>query len=76
MKINYPTDEQIKDALKKIAEKEATEGYSYIIPRSAPTPDRLKYLLCKEIMKYKHRHNLNNTELAEVLNISQSSGGK
>jgi predicted XRE-type DNA-binding protein len=72
MKINFPNDAEIERALKKIAEKEASEGYSYIIPRSAPTPDRLKYLLCKEIMKYKHRHNLNNTELAEVLNISQS----
>ena len=70
MKINFPTEEQIENALKKIAEKEAAEGFSYIIPRSAPTPERLKYLLCKEIMKYKHRHNLTNTELSSVLEIA------
>jgi predicted XRE-type DNA-binding protein len=71
MKINFPTDDQIEEALKKIAEKEASEGYSYIIPRSAPTPERFKYLLCKQIMKYKHRHNLSNTELSVVLKITQ-----
>ncbi len=68
-KTKFPGQDQIKKALLQIKESESQEGISVILSKNVPPIERFKYLLCKEILRYKRKRNFSNLEMASLLQI-------
>jgi len=64
-KNKFPKDEEIKKVLKEL---ENAPG-SKMLPENASTIEKIKFELCKSFIIYKQENNLNQKELADILEI-------
>lgn len=66
----WPKKEDVAAVLKRLDEN--PDLYSRVVSDDASHVDRIKRDICAELIIYKREHNLNQRELAQKLEISES----
>lgn len=68
-KTKLPPREEILEVLKKFDEDYKRGDYRVHLPEDAPPTDKLKEVLCEQVIRYRRVHSVSNIELAAILGI-------
>jgi predicted XRE-type DNA-binding protein len=72
MKTKYIRPKDIDDVLKQLHLLQEAKGEIVIPGINSPFSERLKFKLCQQILKFKMKRELTNSELAKILNTNQT----
>jgi len=67
-KIKFPK----KSTLKKISARLKDAEGSFILPQNSSIVDKAKYEICKQMLIYIHKEQINQKELAKILDIPET----
>lgn len=67
---NFPSDKEIEE----ITKRTSAPNYpyvNYILPDNANSNERMKYSICKTILRYQRENNLSETKLTKMLGVDK-----
>lgn len=72
MKTKYVRPKDIEDILEQLNSLQQARGEIVIPGVNSPFSERLKFKLCQQILKFKMKRELTNSEMAKILSTNQT----
>lgn len=72
MKTKYVRPKDIEDILEQLNRLQQARGEIVIPGVNSPFSERLKFKLCQQILKFKMKRELTNSEMAKILSTNQT----
>ena len=69
-KINWPPEKELAKIRKKLSSPKMMA--SSMLPENAPLSDRVKFALCKELVKFINATEISQKEFAKILKINET----
>lgn len=72
MKTKYIRPKDIDNVLEQLGKLQETKGEIVIPGIKSPFSERLKFKLCQQVLKFKMKRELTNSEMAKILSTNQT----
>ena len=72
MKTKYVRPTDIDNVLEQLGKLQQAKGEIVIPGIKSPFSERLKFKLCQQVLKFKMKRELTNSEMAKILNTNQT----
>jgi predicted XRE-type DNA-binding protein len=72
MKTKYERPKDIDNILEQLGRLQEAKGEIVIPGENSPFSERLKFKLCQQVLKFKMKRDLTNSEMAKILNTNQT----
>jgi hypothetical protein len=67
----FPPEKELREMCQKLSDP-SYSYVNYVLPENANSNDRMKYSVCKEILRYQRSNKLPDTKLAKMLGVSKN----
>lgn len=72
MKTKYVRPKDLEDVIEQLGQLQVAKGEIVIPGIKSPFSERLKFKLCQQILKFKIKNDLTNSEMAKILETNQT----